>query len=111
MKTFKQLLREGTFEETREQWQIAYRLADASLTNYAECNGGGRAIYAALSQLSKVPELEINMAHFDNLMFIDNALINPEVYYYALAKLKELDELMRQGDINVAFKRHDRLSA
>lgn len=97
MTNFSDVLNKGTDVEIRKERQLRYRLADASLEHFKTADSSGRDIYSALSQLSTISELDINMAHYDNLMFVDGALVQPEVYYYAVSKLRELETLLQES--------------
>ncbi len=97
MVTFSDRLKSGTTAEQYEQLKLRYNLATACIENFKDdTEHRGRAIYSALSHLSEVPELEINMAHYDNLLFVNGDILKPEVFYFAESKLKELQELMEE---------------
>lgn len=95
MTNFTKMLKEGTPDQLRSARELRYKLADVCMANYeTDTEQKGRSIYSALSHLALIPELEINMAHYDNLMFVDNALLQPEVAYYVRAKMRELEDLI-----------------
>lgn len=94
MTLFTQMLRDGSTDQRLSDYKLRYALADACLAHFDQEEAGGRDIYSALSHLAMVPELQINMAHYDNLLFVDNGLLNPNVYYVAVGKLHELNALI-----------------
>ena len=101
MKLFTKMLRDGSEGQKLSEYKLRYALADACLTHFGqEEEAGGRDIYSALSHLARVPELQINMAHYDNLLFVDNGLLNPNVYYVALSKLRELNAIILSLGVN-----------
>lgn len=105
MRLFTKMLRDGSTHQKLSEYQLRYALADACLAHFDQEEAGGRDIYSALSHLAVVPELQINMAHYDNLLFVDNGLLNPNVYYMAVSKLHELKALILSlGDNNDEYK-------
>ncbi len=94
--TFIEMLQEGTPETLYKKRLLRYNLADVCLEHFKLENSSGRDIYSALSHLAMIPELEIDMAYYDNLMFVDNALVSPGVFYFAQSKLIELGELLNK---------------
>lgn len=94
MKRFTDMLTAGSPEAKRKEMKLRYDLASACLAEFPTSESPGHALYSAFSHLSMIPELEINIAQFDNIMFATTDVIDRSLYTQALAKLKELEDLL-----------------
>lgn len=95
MQKFETMLKENSPGYERSVKEMRYKLASACLEEFKTTHNPGRAVYSALSHLAEIPELEINMAHYDSIMFASSGDVCRSIYYSAKAKLCELEELLQ----------------
>lgn len=90
------MLKEGTTEQIYEERKLRYRLASTCLEEFKTSSNPGRAIYSAYSHLAQIPELDVNMAQLDNLMFAASGTFGEEVHARAVSLLEQLGSMLEE---------------
>lgn len=90
------MLKDGTPEQIYEERKLRYRLASTCLEEFKTSSNPGRAIYSAYSHLAQIPELDVNMAQIDNLMFAASGSFGEEVHATAVMLLERLEAMLQE---------------
>jgi hypothetical protein len=75
-------------------YRIKYRLADGSLTYCRQSRHPNVDIYDALSHLSEVSELNVDLLKYHDLQYDNTDNFDKDAYLYARDTLKRLDDIV-----------------
>ena len=91
---FRKLLNEGTKEKQIRDYKLRLQLCESCLAYMRKGgNKNNKGLYDALSHLAEIPELEINLAEYDDYEFTAKGLeFDPD--FYVLVRNKRNDALL-----------------
>ena len=94
MNTFRNKVKEVTGAAKLEAYQTHYNMAICSAAAVEESERPCYMLYVALSHLAQVPELNIVLGLYDNLLFSTNQQYDKRIVDFIQTKLGELEKLI-----------------